>query len=773
MPVPAKPKKIRINVREKTENPSPFVVNLREAASAPQEKIPAVFTAPHSAQEKIRAGLDRFFEALPDVREKISRTLERGWTAFEKKSPRRRGSAPLPAASVNLAARHPVRRRSADPAEKQKILLQKPILTPAHIQTLKSLTFKRLAEKAAHLPPRVIGEWGAIIAVSLLIFSVPLQALRAYAHAKTAQEKFTVNAQQVRADIDFLKRSLAQADMPAMRGSLGAMRDRVGKLENAANELWPFNLLPPLRNFRGLLRETDASIGRLDSIIATVQSAGEQPAAWADRMSILGQDIDALSSHLERIRTILPGLRMPFLGGENTVHSLQKVAASALTIAGYAKDVSAVLPLAAGQTAPKRYLLLFQNHHELRPTGGFIGSFAVVEMDKGAVVKWDLPGGGSYDLQGQFTAQLASPRPLWLVNPRFEFQDMNWFPDFPTSARKLADTYEKAAGGTVDGVVAITSRVMENLLAIIGPVEVPDSGKIVTAENFMELTQSAVELEYDKTANRPKEFLRELMDALSGKLASMSGEEKARVLMAALQGLATKDIQMFSRDGRVEEALGALDWTGALKDAPSDYLLLVSSNIGGGKTDGAIEQHIDKTTRIRADGTLSGTVRITLAHRGDPQNFWTRKRNVSFLRLYVPEGSTLVSASGFTAPPKYLFADPSGALTQDTDVRAAERSATTGPANTSIMRENHKTVFGNWIQIDPGQTKTFEFSYDLPRGTLRNGSDWEYSLLAQKQAGKDSSLSLTIEQETAAGTEILRQETVNLDTDRFLPFTLP
>jgi hypothetical protein len=41
----------------------------------------------------------------------------------------------------------------------------------------------------------------------------------------------------------------------------------------------------------------------------------------------------------------------------------------------------------SGNESPKKYLFLFQNSMELRPTGGFIGSFAVVDIDKGKIVK--------------------------------------------------------------------------------------------------------------------------------------------------------------------------------------------------------------------------------------------------------------------------------------------------------------------------------------------------------------------------------------------------
>src|SRR5690606_38437202 len=46
-----------------------------------------------------------------------------------------------------------------------------------------------------------------------------------------------------------------------------------------------------------------------------------------------------------------------------------------------------------GGPEQRRYLVVFQNSAELRPTGGFIGSYAEMTMDQGAVRNIEVPGG--------------------------------------------------------------------------------------------------------------------------------------------------------------------------------------------------------------------------------------------------------------------------------------------------------------------------------------------------------------------------------------------
>lgn len=91
-----------------------------------------------------------------------------------------------------------------------------------------------------------------------------------------------------------------------------------------------------------------------------------------------------------------------------------------------------------GHDSMQRYLIVFQNNTELRATGGFMGSLALVDMDRGEIAKIEIPGGGPYQYQGSLLDYYVAPRALQLINPRWELQDANWFFDWPTSAAKIS-----------------------------------------------------------------------------------------------------------------------------------------------------------------------------------------------------------------------------------------------------------------------------------------------------------------------------------------------
>src|SRR3989339_468312 len=92
---------------------------------------------------------------------------------------------------------------------------------------------------------------------------------------------------------------------------------------------------------------------------------------------------------------------------------------------------------------------------------------------RGEIERINLPGDGSYNLQGALQLRVEAPKPLSLLNARWEFQDTNWFPDFKASAQKLLEFHASAGGPTVDGVIAVNARFVADLLNILGPVEMP------------------------------------------------------------------------------------------------------------------------------------------------------------------------------------------------------------------------------------------------------------------------------------------------------------
>lgn len=410
---------------------------------------------------------------------------------------------------------------------------------------------------------------------------------------------------------------------------------------------------------------------------------------------------------------------------------------------------SDLLSAMVGKDRSRTYLLIFQNNTELRPTGGFMGSFAEVVMDQGKVKAVRVPPGGTYALKGQLLARIASPKPLQLINPLWQFQDSNWSPDFPTAAKKITWFWSKAGQPTLDGVIAVNASFVENVLALTGPIEMPEYGKTITAENFLLETQKAVEIEYDREANTPKKFIGDMAQKLMARLAALPQEEWFKIAGLVSSSLETKDIQIAMSDPAEEQVVERYGWSGRLKESAGDSLAIVEANIAGQKTDGMIKESVDHNVTVNDDGSMQTKLVLTRTHTAAKGELFRGVRNVSYVRFYVPNGSTLVSASGFQTPDEKLFKKVDEETGDDADILSIESKASTRPDGVTISEENGRTVFGGWLQLDPGASQTVTLNYQLPFTTAdilaraeaapQNASDaprGAYLLLLSSQSGK-------------------------------------
>jgi len=410
-----------------------------------------------------------------------------------------------------------------------------------------------------------------------------------------------------------------------------------------------------------------------------------------------------------------------------------------------------------GTNQNKRYLLVFQNNAEMRASGGFIGSFALVDMAGGKIKNIEAPGGGSYDTEGGLRELVAAPEPLHLVNPLWHFWDANWWPDWPTSAKKLMWFYERSDGPTVDGVISFTPTVLEKLLAITGPIDMTkDYGVTLTAENFWLTTQAIVEEKPSpKEADKPKKIIGDLLDKIIEDLpAKLDKEKLIKILALAEESLSEKQILFYFTDEELQKEIEKRGWDGKIREAGRDYLSVVNTNIAGGKSDKRIKEKINLVSEIMPNGSVINTLKIERNHEGIKNEPFAGVRNVDWLRVYVPSGSELLEAQGFSQPDEIYFEEPEDGWTKDPLVYQEETTAKVHEASkTKIYDESGKTVFANWSMVDPGKTATIYLKYKLPfileeeeKGNgfidkikvLLNPDQKElmpYTLFAQKQAG--------------------------------------
>ncbi|MBI3560075.1 DUF4012 domain-containing protein, partial [Candidatus Gottesmanbacteria bacterium] len=295
--------------------------------------------------------------------------------------------------------------------------------------------------------------------------------------------------------------------------------------------------------------------------------------------------------------------------------------ASSLTHAGALRNVLALYRAAGGFDGKKTYLILLQNSMELRPTGGFIGSIATVTAADGMIatpVVQDV-----YALDGQLKGHVDPPGPIkeLLQQEHWYLRDSNWDPDFAVSGARAAWFYEKETGQTVDGVIAIATPFLTDLLGVIGPLDLPDYNDRITKDNFFGKSLFYTKADFFPGSTQKKDFLGSLMVALMGRLTSGNQGDIPALAGVVGNALTRGDIQFWFPEREVASIAEQAGWAGEVnRPVPCESLsppcmvnrvTLVESNMGVNKVNSFIKRSVKQREDVSEDGAVEGKISLT------------------------------------------------------------------------------------------------------------------------------------------------------------------
>ena len=124
-------------------------------------------------------------------------------------------------------------------------------------------------------------------------------------------------------------------------------------------------------------------VSETDSLVKNILSEEDYDfySRWGSMKLLLNEiyeDLSFLESEFEDSNTLFSTLLLKKLSKEE----LSQLRGSILQYRELAEHLDSIL----GMENPKKYLILFQDDEELRPTGGFINSIMIVEASNGKIV---------------------------------------------------------------------------------------------------------------------------------------------------------------------------------------------------------------------------------------------------------------------------------------------------------------------------------------------------------------------------------------------------
>lgn len=389
------------------------------------------------------------------------------------------------------------------------------------------------------------------------------------------------------------------------------------------------------------------------------------------------------------------------------------------------------LPDLIGLNGRRVYLLLFQNNTELRPTGGFIGSFGLLTLDKGKIA--DLEIEDVYSADGHLKGHVEPPPSLkkYLGEAGWYLRDSNWDPDFPTTAVRAAWFLEKEIGRTVDGVIGINLNFVQKLLRETGEIEVFDFNEKINADNLFERAEYHSEVNFFPGSTQKRDFLGAIARTLFEKFRKDSDKATIGLAKSAYLSLISKDLLIAVNDPAPAEVFSSLGWDGGIKEIACsgrtdscliDYLMVVEANVGVNKANYFLTRDLSHRVKITEEGIVEETLNI-LYYNGSQTEIFPAGNYKSFFRAYLPLGAELKSV---------FIKDP------DTGSQSE-----LSPAEIDFSQEHNRSVWGFLIEVPIKQSRVVEINYRL--GEKISPELTEYRFAFQKQSGiEDRSFAMII-----------------------------
>lgn len=385
------------------------------------------------------------------------------------------------------------------------------------------------------------------------------------------------------------------------------------------------------------------------------------------------------------------------------------------------RDVDDALPGILGWGGKKRYLVLAQNPAELRPTGGYNGTVGVVTLRDGAVVEQsfvDAHLSGFQDDLPFVEAPEALRNHLLGDDQPWRVPDANWWADFPTSARQSLELYAIETGDEdFDGVIAITTYALDQLLEVVGPVTVEDL--TVEPGDATIVLLDATRVGEDGTNVGRKAILDDLAREVMRRLLSLPPDRWLPMLRALDEMGRQEMVLAWFRDPEAQAVVELAGWDGRVRDDAGDYVYVVEANMAPtSKYNLVVERSRSLHVDLARDGSALSSIRLDwrnhAARPGEPyaslREFSTDQDGVygAHVRLLVPAESELITASGEGSE----------------EIRGPE----------SVGVESGRAVFANYLLMPPGESR-LTYLWSNPAAAVETAEGWEYVLTLQRQPG--------------------------------------
>ncbi|WKZ31511.1 MAG: DUF4012 domain-containing protein [Candidatus Dojkabacteria bacterium] len=345
------------------------------------------------------------------------------------------------------------------------------------------------------------------------------------------------------------------------------------------------------------------------------------------------------------------------------------------------------LPELLGSEGRQRYLILLQNPSELRSTGGWLSSYAILGIENGQVRQLDVD--DIYNLDGQLSLadkSYSAPEDMQeaLDIDEWSMSTSNWSPHFPTTAENAKFFIQESGKAyEVDGVIALDVTFIQMLLEKWGGIEVQGEDEEVTADNLYSKI-FAIHDEFTPGSRQKATFIANLADAVLKKVISSGSDGYRDMSEVFLQALDQKNILITLNNREANQYFSDQGWSGTITEGYVGTPIPVEWNWGANKANLYLEKTHSLNMDIKNEDTVNYTYVLAVKNESEEDKYPEGEYR-NWFRVYLPENADVKSVIGF----------------DDDDY--------------TVYLEDRFTVVAGWFTTEIQSTNQVEVNYTLTR----------------------------------------------------------
>ncbi len=376
----------------------------------------------------------------------------------------------------------------------------------------------------------------------------------------------------------------------------------------------------------------------------------------------------------------------------------------------------------------KRYLIIFQNSGEIRPTWGFMWSMGVLSIFKWKVKEFTKK--DVYAYEWDIKPYTETP-PEWInkITDSFWLRDSNYYVDFRDSSAKIR-FFMKKAGENIDWIVYLNNNLILDYLDLLASVNFKKINKNIDSSNFDLVMSTLVEAKIFKEGklDTPKQILFDFMQDFYTKIKE---EKKYKdYFKIFLDDILKRDIVFYTFSPKVNRFLDNYNLNWNLDYANHlDFAYPIFTSIWWNKSDRYMKRSFE------LDSSYSGCS-IENSFTINQTHLFSSSEEIKaidyFNELKIADYKDLLNIQWEWENKQFVrVVLPKKAIIKDENIKVIEE-------------ENRKIAYF-YMNTKPGETSTYKLDYELENKTcskydfkfFRQSGLRNYDLIINSPDGKN------------------------------------